>query len=100
MPADKTAASKDKGPSPKKASTAYLYFNTAYVKKCRLENPGLSAGDAFKQAGVKWGTMSEKEKSPYEKQAQDDKIRHEKQVAEREKKGFFTLEDKSKSTDP
>lgn len=57
-------------------------------------------GDAFKQAGAKWGTMSEKEKAPFEKMASEDKIRHEKQLAEREKKGYFTLADKTKSTDP
>jgi hypothetical protein len=32
--------------------------------------------------------------------AEEDKIRYEKQLAEREKKGFFFLEDKTKSTDP
>ena len=44
--------------------------------------------------------MSDGEKAVYEKMADADKVRHEKQVAEREKKGFFLLEDKSKSTDP
>ena len=32
--------------------------------------------------------------------ADDDKVRYEKQCAEREKKGFFLLLDKTKSTDP
>jgi hypothetical protein len=100
MQVDKNAASKDKGPSPKKASSAYMFFNTEYAGKVRKENPGLSMGDAFKQAGAKWGTMSEKEKAPFEKMASEDKIRHEKQLAEREKKGYFTLADKTKSTDP
>ena len=44
--------------------------------------------------------MSEKEKAPFEKMAQDDKVRYEKQVAEREKKGYFLMSDKTKSTDP
>jgi len=44
--------------------------------------------------------MSDEEKAVYEKMAEADKVRHEKQVAEREKKGYFILEDKSKSTDP
>ena len=51
-------------------------------------------------AGKKWGLMTDEEKKPFAKKSDDDKVRHDKQVAEREKKGFFTLEDKSKSTDP
>lgn len=30
----------------------------------------------------------------------EDRARHDKQVAEKEKKGYFTLEDQTKSTDP
>ena len=44
--------------------------------------------------------MSEKEKEPFLKLSDKDKARFEKQQAEREKKGFFTLDDNSKSTDP
>jgi len=44
--------------------------------------------------------MSDKEKDPYEKMSAEDKKRHENQVAEREKKGYFTMPDKTKSTDP
>jgi hypothetical protein len=44
--------------------------------------------------------MSEKEKAPYVKLSENDKARFERQQAERDKKGFFTLDDKSKSTDP
>ena len=43
--------------------------------------------------------MSEKDKEPYEAMKQRDLKRREKQLAEREKKGFFLLEDGSKSTD-
>jgi len=44
--------------------------------------------------------MSERERAPFEKMAEDDKVRYEKQSAERERKGYFTMPDKSKSTDP
>ena len=44
--------------------------------------------------------MSDKEKAPFEKMAKDDKVRYEKQLAERERKGYFTMPDKTKSTDP
>ena len=44
--------------------------------------------------------MTDDQKAPYEKMAETDKVRFEKQMAEREKKGYFILDDKSKSTDP
>lgn len=70
------------------------------MKEARLANPDLKTTEAFKQAGAKWSTMSEKEKEKFVKLAEVDKIRHDNQVAEREKKGYFLLPDKSKSTDP
>lgn len=51
-------------------------------------------------AGQKWNSMSDKEKEPYEAMKLKDQKRRDKQLAEREKKGFFFLEDGSKSTDP
>lgn len=91
---------KDLGPEPKRPSSSYMFFNTSFVKKAREQDPELKNSDAFKLAGQKWKEMSDEEKAVYEKMADADKVRHEKQVAEREKKGFFLLEDKSKSTDP
>jgi len=44
--------------------------------------------------------MTEKDKTPFAKLAENDKARYERQMAEREKKGYFLLDDKSKSTDP
>ena len=41
--------------------------------------------------------MSDKEKAPFLKMAEDDKVRHEKEVAEREKKGYFLMPDKKSS---
>jgi hypothetical protein len=64
-----------------------------------LANPDLKNTEAFKQAGQKWATMSDKEKDKFVKLAEADKIRHNNQMVEREKKGYFLLPDKSKSTD-
>lgn len=91
---------KDLGPEPKKAKGAYNYFNSEFVKHERELNPDLATTEAFKLAGKKWADMNEKDKAPYTKMADEDKKRFEKQIAEREKKGYFLLEDKSKSTDP
>jgi len=43
--------------------------------------------------------MSEKEKLPYDKLNEQDKVRHQKQKDEKDKKGYFMLDDGSKSTD-
>jgi hypothetical protein len=93
-------AKKDLGPLPKQAKSAYMYFNMEFFLAERKRNPNCSNSDAFKLAGQKWGTMSDKDKAPYNKQAENDKARYERQLDEREKKGYFLLEDKSKSTDP
>lgn len=90
---------KDLGPEPKKACSAYTFFNTEYTKKLRVDDTELKVTDCFKLAGEKWGTMSESEKAPYSKMNEADKARVEKQSAERQKKGFFLMPDGSKSTD-
>lgn len=77
-----------------------MYFNTDFVLGQRKKDANFSTVEAFKMAGQMWSKMSEKEKAPYVKCSDNDKVRFERQQAEREKKGFFTLEDKSKSTDP
>jgi len=50
-------------------------------------------------AGKKWGEMSETDKKPYVQMNEQDKMRQEKQQQNLEKKGYFILEDGSKSTD-
>ena len=76
-----------------------MFFNSIFVKTAREKDPELKNSDAFKLAGQKWKEMSDGEKAEYDKMADADKVRYEKQVAEREKKGYFILDDKSKSTD-
>jgi len=44
--------------------------------------------------------MTENDKAPYVKMSDGDKTRYERQLTEREKKGYFTLDNKTKSTDP
>ncbi len=51
-------------------------------------------------AGQQWLDMKDKDKEEFVALSEIDKKRHAKQVKEREKKGFFTLADKTKSTDP
>ena len=57
-------------------------------------------GDAAKLLGEKWQKMSDDQKQPYTKMSTADGLRHDKHVEELKEKGYFTLEDGSKSTDP
>lgn len=60
-------AKKDLGPTPKQAKTAYMYFNMEFFLAERKRNPNCSNSDAFKLAGQKWSTMTEKDKAPFAK---------------------------------
>ncbi len=52
---------------PKKVSTAYVFFNPHYIKSVREKDATITQTEGMKLAGSKWGTMSEKEKKPFEK---------------------------------
>ena len=65
-----------------------------------LVESGVARTDAFRQAGARWASMSDEEKRPYEDKSGAAKAVAEKQTAELKKKGYYTLEDGSKSTDP
>ena len=60
------------------------------------EGKGKEASQIVQEA---WKGYSDKQKQPYEKKAEQSRERYEKQVAELAKKGFYTLEDGTKSTD-
>jgi len=96
----KAAAVKDLGPMPKGVSSAYLHFIGEYIPKLRKDDAITPQKELMKLAGAKWGEMSDKDKQPYEAMKEKDAKRLEKQIAEREKKGYFTFEDGTKSTDP
>jgi HMG (high mobility group) box len=56
--------------------------------------------NAFKLAGEKWASMTDKEKEPYNKLAEAERVLHEKRMEQRSKLGYFKFEDGTKSTDP
>ena len=59
----------------------------------------MSHKDAFKKAGELWGTLTDKEKEPWVKMQKKDEERMQRQNEELAKKGYFTMEDGTKSTD-
>jgi hypothetical protein len=54
---------------PKKATSSYFYFNQQYIKSVRDGDANITQTEGAKLAGTKWGTMTEKEKLPFEKLA-------------------------------
>jgi len=85
------------GLMPKKALTGYtIYFQdnvSAYTDK------GIKVSEAMKDISKKWMALSEKDKAPYQKKNEEDKKRMQKQLDDIEKKGYFILDDGSKSCD-
>jgi len=84
-------------PKPKKGNTAYTYFNTEKGKEFRAAGSGK---ETFTLVGAAWGKCTEEDKVPYQKLEAADKKRHDHQVEELKKHGYYKLEDGSKSTDP
>jgi len=66
----------------------------------KKSQPETKITEVMSLVAKKWSEMTEKDKQPYVKLSEADKVRLEKQLDEKKKKGFFTLNDKSKSTDP
>jgi len=81
--------------------SAYMFFNVEYSAVIRAKNPDvmMPMGEVSKLVSEKWAAMSDAEKQPYENKNAADKKRHEKQLDLLNQKGYFTLEDGSKSTD-
>ena len=77
--------------------TAWTYFNSEKSKIFAAEG---KRKEAFSLSSEAWGKCTDEDKAPYVKMAEESKVRFEKQVDELKKKGYYTLEDGSKSTDP
>lgn len=77
---------------PKRAASSYQCFATDFMKKLREKDSTLPNGDYMKQAGVKWQTLSDKEKLPFEQQHAKDVLRYESQLKELADNGFFMME--------
>ena len=84
---------------PKKPCSAYLLFNAANIKRVKEEEKIEKYPEAMKRMGVIWNEMSDAEKEKWNKEAAKDKARHDKQLAELMKKGWFKMDDGSKSSD-
>ena len=84
---------------PKRPCSSYMYFNIEKGAEIRVEHPDWKMGEVSGEVGKLWEAISDADKKPYEALNAKSKTHHEKQVAELAKKGYFTLDDGSKSTD-
>lgn len=86
---------------PKKAMVAFMFLVKTMSKQVMAENKEecKSAAGAIKILGERWRNMTAEEKAPYVKMSEDDKLRHDKQLLDFNKQGWFTLADGSKSSD-
>ncbi|EGV60164.1 Non-histone chromosomal protein 6 [Yamadazyma tenuis] len=83
----KKAVRKKKDPdAPKRSLSAYMFFANDNRDIVRAENPGIAFGQVGRLLGERWKALTADEKIPYEKKANDDKKRYEKQKAEYAKK--------------
>jgi len=60
---------------------------------------GLGFGERTKVVGESWAKLNEEQKAEYVKRSEDDKKRHEKELKQLEKKGFFKDKDGKDSRD-
>jgi len=110
---DKKGRGKKDKAAPKKAKGAYIMFTTEMIPKLKKDPEYLGKGekngwkivngeelkhtDFMGFAAERWGKLTDKQKEPYIKLEEADKIRAEKQKKEFEENGWFTHEDGTKS---
>jgi len=63
---------------PKRPRTAYALFMKANRSSIAEEHPGVSPRDLMKHIAEKWKSLTSEEKSKYEKESQQDRIRWQK----------------------
>jgi hypothetical protein len=67
--------------APKKALSAYMFFAADCRPKLKSNEPSLKPTEVLKRIGEEWGKLSEDQKKPYNKKADEDKVRFQKQTA-------------------
>jgi hypothetical protein len=83
---------------PKKPLSAYLFYTTANVNKIK-DKENCSHSEAMKRCGELWNKLSAAEKKTYDDKHNADAKRYQRQIDDLDKKGFFIMEDGTKSSD-
>jgi len=82
---------------PTRPLSSYIYFSSERTKQ--IKATGKSQIEAMKQCGAEWNTLTEEQKAPYNAKNKADELRYQAQKKELEEKGYFIMQDGSKSTD-
>ena len=72
--------------APKKGMTAFLHYVTTRANPYKKEHPGMAHKDVISKMGSIWKSLSDEDKSPYEKLAVQDKKKYEEAKKAYEKK--------------
>ena len=72
---------RDKDPNaPKASASAYMYFSKHHRPLLKTQNPQLNFGDLGRTVGAKWKAADEDEREPFERMANEDKLRYEEEM--------------------
>ena len=66
--------------APKRNKSPYLFFCEASREGIRKKHPDMKMTDVSKELGKMWKDLTEGEKGKYEKMAERDKVRYEKEM--------------------
>ena len=83
---------------PTRAISAYIYFSNEMVPKFKQEK-GISHKEAMKETGDLWKTLSDEQKKKYDDMHEADVERYSKQLKSLFEKGYFIMEDGTKSSE-
>lgn len=84
---------------PKKAGSAWTFFNKTVQKEIHAANPEMKMVDIAKQVALKWNSLDDTQKQPYLKMQENDVIRHKRELKDLVENGYFINSDGVKSTD-
>lgn len=74
-------ARKPKDPNkPKRALSAFFYYANEERPRVRAANPDFSVGEVAKELGRQWNELGEDEKSRFEKLAEEDRARYDREM--------------------
>ena len=77
VPPENLKVSVKKKEGPKRGRTGYIFFCTEHRPLIKQEDSDLNTKEITSRLGAKWKSLSEEEKSPYVKLAEEDKKRYE-----------------------
>lgn len=84
---------------PKKATTAFMAFTNDVRPGIMKSHPEKKITEVAKIIGEAWNKLSDKQKVPFEKKNEKDKVRYQEEMDQLMTKGFFINQDGVKSTD-